>query len=110
MTLSSNAWEASNRVSTVGETLLEKNVLSIQFTEDNLDSLKLEEEYQILELTKTAGKGHASRTDILANQFGGGNETPEKLEYLDPETSGSELEASATSEGQEEQTYEQTTE
>ena len=72
--------------------LLEKNVLSIQFTEDNLDSLRLEEKYQILELTKSAGKSRASRTDILGNQFnpGGGNDTPEKLEYLDPEATQQE--------------------
>lgn len=91
------------------QNLLEKNILSIQFSDENLEALKLEEEYQILELTKSAGKTRASRTDILGNQFGpeAGTDAPEKLEYLDPDTPSTETTESSMSE---EQTYEQTTE
>ena len=62
--------------------LLSKNVISIQFTDENLDALALEEEYQILEMTKNAGK---SKKEMLQNQFPEGN-IPEKLDYLDPDT------------------------
>lgn len=87
------------------QNLLEKNVLSIQFTDENLEALELEENYQILELIKTAGKGRASRTDILSNQFGGEEPIPDKLDYLNPDNN--EPNANAVSEGQvEEQTTE----
>ena len=64
-----------------------KDVIDIQFTKENMNRLKLEEEYQILETIKKCGKpGGASGQEIIQSQFGGefNEELPDKLNYLNP--------------------------
>ncbi len=68
---------------------MENDVVNINFTQENLDALKLEEEYQILDITKNAGKAGNTPRDIIGSQFGASSEMPEKLEYLNPEAEGS---------------------
>jgi len=67
---------------------MENDVVNINFTEENLNALKLEEEYQILDILKNAGKTGNTPRDIVGSQFGGSSEMPEKLEYLNPEAEG----------------------
>lgn len=75
------------------QNFMTKDVIDIQFTEENLNRLKLEEEYQILETIRNCGKEGHSATEIIQSQFGGsgGGFTqepfPEKLNYLNPDES-----------------------
>ena len=64
------------------QNLMSKDAIDIQFTEENLNRLKLEEQYQILETIKNCGKGTGhTGSEILGSQFGG-SALPEKLSYL----------------------------
>lgn len=74
---------------------MENDVVNINFTEENLNALKLEEEYQILDILKNAGKASNTPRDIVGSQFGSTSEMPEKLEYLNPEA-GSETNSSSS--------------
>lgn len=85
---------------------MENDVVNINFTEENLEALKLEEEYQILETLKNAGKSGNTPRDIVGSQFGASSEMPEKLEYLNPEASSSASPEQET----ETETVEETTE
>lgn len=69
------------------QNLMSKDIIDIQFTEENLNRLKLEEEYQILETIKNCGKTRNTGSDIVSSQFGASEDIPEKLSYLNPEES-----------------------
>ena len=79
------------------QNFMTKDVIDIQFTEENLNRLKLEEEYQILETIRNCGKEGHSATEIVQSQFGGSSggggftrePFPEKLSYLNPDESES---------------------
>lgn len=79
---------------------LENGAVSVNFSEENLNRLRIEEEFQILEALKNFGKGSKTAKSILQSQFGspGGNEKesvlPENLSYLDPNASPEEVETS----------------
>lgn len=62
--------------------MLTKNILTIAFSDDYLDALKMQEDYDTLEILKEAGKTKASKEEIATSQFG--SELPEELSYLDP--------------------------
>ena len=66
------------------QNLMNKDIIDIQFTDENLDRLKLEEEYQILETIKNCGKTKPSGSDIVSSQFGESSELPDKISYLEP--------------------------
>lgn len=65
------------------QNMLSKNILSINFTDDFLEALKMQEDYDVLEIIKESGKTRASKEEIVGTQFGG-SELPEELSYLDP--------------------------
>lgn len=73
------------------QNLMSKDIIDIQFTEENLNRLKLEEEYQILETIKNCGKTRTTGSEIVSSQFGG--ELPDKLSYLNPDESDEPAEA-----------------
>ena len=82
------------------ENFMDNDVVAIQFTDENKNRLKLEEQYQILEALKQVGKDapKGSPEDIIRSQFGENSESlPEKLSYLDP-TANEEVESSAAQE------------
>lgn len=68
------------------QNLMNKDIIDIQFTEENLNRLKLEEEYQILETIKNCGKTRSTGSEVVESQFGSGR-MPEKLSYLNPDES-----------------------
>lgn len=69
------------------QNLMNKDIIDIQFTEENLNRLKLEEEYQILETIKQCGKEPKTGSDIVKSQFAGSSDFPDKLSYLNPDES-----------------------
>lgn len=85
------------------QNLMNKDIIDIQFTEENLNRLKLEEEYQILETIKNCGKGRTTGSDIVEGQFGPDGNVPEKLAYLAPDEDdlGSSSEVTETTQQEE---------
>lgn len=79
------------------QNMLSKEVVDIQFTKENLNRLKLEEQYQILETIKNCGKTGHSASEVLGSQFGGSG-FPDKLEYMNEESGGGGEEASEMNE------------
>ena len=73
------------------QNLMSKDIIDIQFTEENLNRLKLEEEYQILETIKNCGKTRTTGSEIVSSQFGA--DLPDKLSYLNPDESDETAEA-----------------
>lgn len=65
------------------QNMLTKNILSINFTDDFLEALKMQEDYDVLEIIKESGKTQASKSEIVGTQFGG-EKLPDELSYLDP--------------------------
>lgn len=65
------------------QNMLSKNILAINFTDDFLEALKMQEDYDVLEIIKESGKTKASKEEIVGTQFGG-SDLPEELSYLDP--------------------------
>jgi phage-related protein (TIGR01555 family) len=65
------------------QNVLSKNILSINFSNEYLDALKMQEDYDVLEIIKEAGKTKASKEEIVGTQFGG-SDLPDELSYLDP--------------------------
>lgn len=63
--------------------LINKNVVSINITEVQLNRLKMEEETEILAAYKNAGKG--TPTDIISSEFPNRENIPEKLSYIKEE-------------------------
>ena len=81
------------QLATSMKNFLENNSISVNFSDENLNRLRIEEEFQILEAIKNFGKGSKTAKSILQSEFGNPAEEPilpENLSYLDPNASPEE--------------------
>jgi len=68
---------------------LQKGIINITFTTENLEKLRLQEEMETLDVYKTAGRD-VTKPEIGEAQFPNGIESgadlPDKLDYLKPDS------------------------
>ena len=92
--------------------MMENDVISINFTDERLKTLQIEEEYQLLDILKNSGKMGNSSREILRSQFGEESELPSKINYMENVSENEEvgLKEEPEQKTEEVQQQEQTTE
>ena len=87
--------------------MMENDVISINFTDERLKTLQIEEEYQLLDILKNSGKMGNSSREILRNQFGEETSLPDKINYMENVSENEEVGLKEEPEQQTEEVQEQ---
>ena len=87
--------------------MMENDVISINFTDERLKTLQIEEEYQLLDILKNSGKMGNSSREILRNQFGEETNLPDKINYMENVSENEEVGLKEEPEQQTEEVQEQ---